>query len=400
MTQVPPPRDCILFSTADWSAPYWTNKQHIARLLARRGWRVLYVESPGIRGPKLRAGRDWARIARRLGEGLSGWLGAIPNPEPGIFVLSPLVIPGAGGTRIGRTTNRISFGPALRRLVRKLDFREPVIWTYHPFIFEALQGLPRGKLIYHCFDDVAALPFVDGPTYKEAERKLARRADIIFTTHKGLTQRLSADNPNTHYFPNVADEVHFGRAFSAPEPTDLADIPHPRLGYHGVLSDFKVDFRLLSEVFRTHPAWQLVLIGEEREGQHSPDLAALSALPNVHRLGYRPYELLPAYLGAFDAGLLPSVLNAYTRSMFPMKFYEYLAAGLRVVSTPLPFASERHVGVEIGEDAVGFAAAISRALAVGRMSQAEARAAVGENTWELRLDKMLAVAGLDVSSER
>jgi glycosyltransferase involved in cell wall biosynthesis len=118
-------------------------------------------------------------------------------------------------------------------------------------------------------------------------------------------------------------------------------------------------------------------------------------MPNVHRLGYRPYEELPAYLGAFDAGLLPAVINAYTRSMFPMKFYEYLASGLRVVSTPLPFAGHDHPGIEIGEGAAEFSAAISRALASGRLSPDESRAAVGENTWEARLHKMLAVAGLD-----
>lgn len=395
MTAAPPAHDCILFSTADWSAPYWTNKQHIARLLARRGWRVLYVESPGIRGPRLGARRDWSRMARRLGEGLAGLAGIVRTPENGVHVLSPLVIPGAGGSRAGRTANRLVFGPALRRVIRRLGFRNPVIWTYHPFIFEAVHGVEHGKIIYHCFDDVAALPFVDGPSYLAAENELARRANVIFTTHDGLAKRLQRDNPSTFYFPNVADQTHFARAYSAPAPSDLAAIPHPRLGYHGVLSDFKVDFALLSEVFRARPDWQLVLIGGEREGQRSRALAELSAMPNVHWLGYRPYEELPAYLGAFDAGLLPSVINAYTRSMFPMKFYEYLASGLRVVSTPLPFATHDHPGIEIGEGAAEFSVAISRALASGRLSPAESRAAVGENTWEARLDKMLAVAGLE-----
>ena len=90
-------------------------------------------------------------------------------------------------------------------------------------------------------------------------------------------------------------------------------------------------------------------------------------------------------------GVLPTLLNEYTRSMFPMKFYEYLAAGLPVVSTPLDFAKEPRAGLEVGGDADAFIAAIEKQLARGKLTASEAVAAVGENTWERRLDKMLAI---------
>ncbi|MEX0628704.1 MAG: glycosyltransferase, partial [Cucumibacter sp.] len=157
----------------------------------------------------------------------------------------------------------------------------------------------------------------------------------------------------------------------------------------------KLDFPLLLELFSARPDWHLVLIGEEREGQSNPDLARLGALPNVYRLGYRPYADLPAYLRGIQVGLLPSALNAYTRAMFPMKFYEFLAAGIPVAATPLAFAAEPHPGLAVGAGPAGFAAAIARQLARGRLTRQETLVAVGENTWGKRLDRMLALAGLE-----
>jgi glycosyltransferase involved in cell wall biosynthesis len=57
---------------------------------------------------------------------------------------------------------------------------------------------------------------------------------------------------------------------------------------------------------------------------------------NIHLMGPRDYAVLPDYLRGFDLALLPCPINDYTRSMFPMKFFEYLAAGVPVVSTNLP----------------------------------------------------------------
>ncbi|MEX0627512.1 MAG: glycosyltransferase, partial [Cucumibacter sp.] len=226
-------RDCLLFSTADWAAPYWTNKQHTARLLAGRGWRVLYVESPGLRMPRPGSSRDWSRLARRLASGLAGLFGHIPSPEPNIFVYSPLVVPGLALPRWLRAFNRWSLATPLRRFVRARRFDIPVVWTYHPFIFDALAGLSTGPLIYHCVDDLAAVPFVDAPAIETFERTLLERADAVFATSKPLAEKCRSLNPNTHFLPNVADARHFGGAFEpGPLHADLATIPAPRLGYH------------------------------------------------------------------------------------------------------------------------------------------------------------------------
>jgi len=153
----PAPGDCLLFATADWDAPYWTNKQHVASHLAERGYRVLYVESVGLRTPSLASGLDLARLWRRLWRGLRG---ARPQRET-LWVLSPLVLPFAQGHPIVKRLNQSILRRAIRRFSRHHGLQQPMIWTYHPYMLEAIAGIARGPLVYHCVDDLGAVPGID-----------------------------------------------------------------------------------------------------------------------------------------------------------------------------------------------------------------------------------------------
>ncbi|MCA8374207.1 glycosyltransferase [Burkholderia multivorans] len=385
--------DCVLFSTADWDEPYWTNKQHTASNLASRGWRVLYVESVGFRAPKVGSSRDWARLWRRLWRGVQSLVLGPPRRAPNVWVLSPLMVPAKHHWPLVRVLNQALLRWTVMRFTRCRRFVAPVVWTYHPYMLDAISKLSHGPLVYHCVDDIGAIPGVDVDAFESAQRQLLAACDVVFTTAAALRDKCRPYNANTHFFGNVVDDEHFGRALrdTEPLPADLAVIPPPRIVYHGVLSDFKVDFALLYDAARMRPDWQWVLIGEEREGQRSDLAARVAALPNVHRLGYRSYDALPSYLRGMQVGMLPTLLNDYTRSMFPMKFYEYLAAGLPVVSTPLDFAQVPRAGLLTGGDAESFVAAIEAQLMRGRLTPEEVNQAVGDNTWARRLDKMLAI---------
>jgi glycosyltransferase involved in cell wall biosynthesis len=157
------------------------------------------------------------------------------------------------------------------------------------------------------------------------------------------------------------------------------------------LSDFKLDFSLVLAAAELRPNWQWIFIGKQREGQRSAEIDALAMLPNVHFLGYRPYASLPDYLRDMDVGVLPSLLNEYTRAMFPMKYFEYLAAGLRVVSTPLAFMQTQANGAMVAGSPSDFVGAIEQQLRRGRLSQEEAQRYVGENTWIGRMEKMMKI---------
>ncbi len=378
-------KDCLLFSTADWDTPYWTNKQHTAQHLAREGYRVLYIESIGLRAPTFNT-LDLSRIWRRLKRGLR----APKLVEPNVWVLSPLAIPFRHSSGLVRSINQGWLRLRIRLFMRSKRFDTPMVWTYHPFVRETIAALPHGPLVYHCVDDLSAVTGIDPIGFNREEQRLLVDCAVVFVTSLALKARCEPFNANTHYFSNVADLKHFGRAHQpGPVPADLANIPKPRIGYVGALSDSKVDFALVREVAKARTDWQWVFIGAEREGQHSPLVDSLRALPNVHFLGDKPYAVLPDYLRGIDVGTLPTLINEYTHSMFPMKYFEYLAAGVPIVSTPLEFTRHNQSGLRIAKGASDFEQAITVQLGRGRFDATEADVLVGENTWANRLKKML-----------
>lgn len=384
------PQDVILFSTADWNSKYWTNKQHIASQLAERGHRVLYVETVGLRMPGLNVS-DAARIVARFRHGIS----PITMVRDSIWRLSPLTLPFGHRSPLIAGVNNLQLKKRIMNWISHNDVTAPLFWTYHPYVLKTVTFIRPSKLIYHCADDLGAVPGIDRRSFQAAERELLAQADVTFTTSHTLQARCSAiAGARSHYFGNVADISHFGTARTRQVlPQELERIPGPRLGYVGALSDFKVDFDLLAAIVDRQPAWQLILIGDEREGQADPRLAQLVKRKNVHLLGWRPYRDLPRYLAGLDVALLPQLINDYTQAMFPMKFFEYLAAGLPIVSTPLDAITDYKSLYSVASDAASFADAISTTLDKKPAPLALEDPILLQNCWNARLDSMLSIIG-------
>jgi glycosyltransferase involved in cell wall biosynthesis len=381
----------VLFSTADWNWPYWTNKQHMAVQLAARGYHVLYVETVGIRRPRFNSS-DLIRIVRRVGRALA----PIREMQASVWVLPPLTIPAGDGFGPISKFNTWQVRRRIAQWLRQQRVERPMVWAYHPYLLEVAEALEPTAIIYHCVDDIGAVPGVDRNSYDAAERALLTRADHVFATSPALRDRCAAVAPErTHYFPNVADVDHFAAARrDGPIPPDLAAIPRPRLGYVGVLSDLKLDLDLVERVVSRNADWHWVFIGDEREGQSNPALARLATRPNVHMLGWRPYASLPAYLRGIDIALLPQQINDYTRAMFPMKFFEYLAAGRVVVTTPLPALAEFRDLCRTVTGAEEMIEEIEAILAERRTTSLPVDDAVlRTHSWGARLDAMLAILG-------
>lgn len=383
-------QDYIIFSTADWNTPCWTNKQHIASHLQQLGLRVLYIESVGLRSPSVNR-KDLRRILNRL-------LKSIRPPrlvKENIWVMSPFTFPFKHHWKMIRVINQKILAWQLHRFIKKQCFNNSIVWTYHPFMLETLKKISRKKLIYHCVDDLAAIPGINSAAFEREEKRLLLKSDTVFTTSKALFEKCHSHNANTYNFPNVVDVKHFRQARQAGAvPTELLAIPHPRIGYVGVLSYFKIDFELILTIAMQQPKWQWVLIGDEKEGQQDATTQKLQSLPNVHFLGHRPYSELPNYLRGLDVATLPSLLNKYTKAMFPMKYFEYLAAGLPIVATPLEFTHDHTAGIFVADNSVSFITGIKQQLSRGRLTDEEAEAFVGDNTWEIRLKRMFEAAGI------
>ena len=325
--------DIVLLSTADWDHPLWTNKQHVACSLASEGERVLYVESLGLRSVQAKT-QDFRRILRRLLLGLR----FVRQVRPGIWVLSPLVLPG-GSQGVALRLNRLMLRCSVSLACWVLRFRSPWLWTYNPLtlLYLPLKGFTLS--VYHAVDAVQEQPCMPRALIESEEARLCRSVNQVFTTSPYLAERLAMHTDRICFEPNVADRDHFSTALEQRQdpgfvdPPELRGIPEPKIGFVGAISSYKLDFELIRSVALRHPEWHFVFIGPQSEGEPSTDLSQLCGLGNVHWLGPKPYSQLPWFLAGFQCAWLPLQCNAYTRAMFPMKFFEYLFAGLPVVST-------------------------------------------------------------------
>lgn len=378
--------DIVIISTADWDHPLWTNNQHTAVRLAERGFRVLYVESLGLRRPT-REPRDLKRIVQRCMKSMRG----LRRVSPRLFVYSPLVLP-FYGSRTARALNDFLLTSCLSFLLKILSFRKVIIWSYNPFVFRLRDAVHASLLIYHCVDDLSSVPGIPSRQVRQAEVSMLERGDVVFATSRALFERLRTLQPEkTYYLPNVADFDHFSAA-RAPGaiPPELARIPRPRLGFVGAISSHKLDFDLIMGVAEQRPHWHWVLVGPPGTAEPEAETAGLQR-PNVHFLGHRPYQALPDYLRGMDLTVLPCKINQYTRSMFPLKFFEYLAAGKPVVATSLP-ALQDYSGSFVKADSVEeFCQAVEMILSGRGPDEQLCSELAKRHTWDSRLDQMLEI---------
>jgi UDP-galactopyranose mutase len=257
-----------------------------------------------------------------------------------------------------------------------------ILWFYSPMFLPWTTQLTPSTIVYDCMDELSL--FDQAPTaISEYEMALLAKADVVFTGGISLYESKSRLHPNVHAFPSSINKEHFNRARQPqPDPADQAAIPHPRLGFAGVI-DERMDLQLLAALADSRPDWHVVMLGPVVK----IDPAALPRRANIHYLGMKSYNDLPAYMANWDAGLLPFALNNATRFISPTKTPEYLAAGLPVISTPIRDVVRTYGPAEVvhfWEDPTDPAPPVERALA-------------SDAAWRGRVDELLAPMSWDTT---
>lgn len=317
-------RDLLCFSH-DWTGDP-LSKTHLMRMLAKRN-RVLWVNSIGYRAPTI-CRSDLSRIFNKL----SAAMRPLEEVEPNLFVHNPLLIPAYGCQEI-EETNRCLLRFQIQRVMNQLDFRRPINWVFNPAAALVAGTLDEDAIIYYCVDEYAALTGIATESLARLERDLLRKADLVVVSSEQLYKSKSPENSSTILVRHGVDFDHFRKALDADTmiPPELSNLPRPMIGYFGLIAQDWVDVDLLVHVARSMPNASLVMLGKS-----TMDVSALRACPNVHLLGRKPYESLPAYCKAFDVAVIPFPLSPVTLSANPLKAREYLAAGVPVVSTAIP----------------------------------------------------------------
>ncbi|PZN93498.1 MAG: glycosyl transferase [Hyphomicrobiales bacterium] len=296
------PRDLLLcFSHLRWNFVL-QRPQHLL-MRAARDFGVIFVEEPEF--------VDGAAPDLRL-----QWHGDV-------LVATPVMAP-------DQSDAAAHIKKHVERLIVPLRVGRVVHWYYTPMALPIARDLPADCIVYDCMDELSA--FKNAPArLRHLERELLGSCDLLFTGGESLHEAKRGRHADAHCFPSSIDTAHFVQA-RAPraDPTDQESIPHPRIGFFGVI-DERFDIPLLNALAAHKPDWHFVMIGPVVK----IDPAELPQAPNIHWLGRKEYSQLPDYLRGWDAGFMPFAINDSTQFISPTKTPEFLAAGLPVVSTPI-----------------------------------------------------------------
>lgn len=277
--------------------------------------------------------------------------------------------------------------------MRRLGFGRPILWLLRPNMQDVIGRLGEKLVIYHIVDQYAAYEaeFTDvygldrRSSVEESERAMLAQADLVFVTSKSLLEEKKKYNPNTFWVPNGVDYCAFAAGRGA-LPDDVAPLPRPIVGYVGAINE-KLDYELLRKVALELPV-TLLLVGPVHLRLDFSGLAGLQ-LTNVHFLGGKPVEEVPAYVGACDVCLMPYKLNEWTAHINPLKLYEYLAAGKPIVSTAIPAIEGFEHVIRIASNGDEFCQQVRCALNENSEDLAALRMQVAaQNTWDARVDKL------------
>jgi UDP-galactopyranose mutase len=223
---------------------------------------------------------------------------------------------------------------ALRDLVDELIFEEDLsaytVWYYTPMALPFTRHLEPVSVLFDKMDELSL--FKGAPqALIDMETELLKKADLVFTGGHSMFEASKHRHHNIHPFPSSIDYEHFSQGRQAlVEPDDQVNIPHPRLGFYGVI-DERFNIELLRDMAALRQDYQFVIVGPVVK----IDPESLPKASNIHYLGKKDYHALPLYLAGWDCAFMPFALNDSTRFISPTKTPEFLAAGKPVVSTSI-----------------------------------------------------------------
>lgn len=327
--------DLVCFSHLRWDFVYQRPQHLLSRSAKSR--RVFFIEEP-----------VFANCSRRL---------VVREAEPGVHVVVPHLPEGL--------RSEVAINAVMKEMTRQLfldhEINEYVFWYYTPMALNFTEHFTPVAAVYDCMDELSAFKGAHS-RLPLLEKELFRHVDLVFTGGQSLYEAKRNQHPAVYAFPSSIDASHFGKARNmSSDPEDQAHIPHPRLGFFGVI-DERFDIELLDQIAAQRPDWNFVMIGPVVK----IDPESLPKHANIHYLGGKKYSELPDYLAGWDIALLLFARNESTRYISPTKTPEYLAAGKPVISTSIrdvvrPYGELKLV--EIADTADEFIAAAEKLLA-------------------------------------
>lgn len=299
------------------------------------------------------------------------------NYNDNLTIITPHIQEESGEKEI-----QIYLEDAIKKLIQWNNITDYMFWYITPMAMPFSKNLTPSLVVYDCMDELSHFKGAH-PDMIKNEAALLKFADVVFTGGHYLYEYKKDKHDNIYPFPSSIDQKHFESGLTCADPEDQASIPHPRVGFFGVI-DERLNINLLDGLAQTMPDVHFIMIGPVVK----IDPAILPRHPNIHYLGQKAYSELPAYLGNWDVAFLPFAKNDSTRFISPTKTPEYLCCAKPVVSTSI-----RDVVVPYGEmglvliaDTVNeFAIAIKKALQMANNNswKKKVKQVLKSNSWDL-----------------
>ena len=373
------PFTIVSFGLERWHTP-WLNRQHILSEMSRHV-NVFYSNQERT------IGDNQSTLQGRQNISSSLYIHTPSMALPNFF--NPLLL------RLNPFMRRLRI-QEIKQILQKKHWITPIVnYIWHPHFADLLGELNECVSVFHCHDYYPE--FMQGkqsdvdPLIKNMELAL-NKADLVFVSSSAIGIKMQ-EHVKREYtvIENGVNFSLFHRGASLPLPAELADIPHPIMGYIGRIN-CKIDFKLLLAIARARPDFSVLLMGP-LAGELPSDLQAmfdtLRALPNFFYIPEKSPADLPPYFNAIDVGIMPYRLATWAQYGFPLKLFEYFAVGKPCVCSPLSSIKMYYPAVLFALTLAEWLEAIDKALVEKDQKFSVERIKCAEkNTWAARVEQI------------
>jgi len=358
--------DIVLFSTADFSF-IRTRKQQVAINLSKKGHRVLFIEPP-------RSGK-WKNLPLTRHN-------LLKKISDNLFVYSPPVFPLMGKYSLINSLNYDFILFNILKIVNKLDFRDITYWLYTLRGFKWIGKLSEKRVV---FDSIENWQYSnEEDSLKKKLPSFIKKSDIVFAPSTEIVDYCKKYNHKSFLIPHGVDPSYFKEY---KEPDELKKIKRPIIGISASITAQKFDINLVKEIAKKRPDWSIVIIGPILSGEN---LDCFKDILNIHYLGEKDFDILPAYVKQFDIGFIPFIVNKFTRCTRPLKMFDYIASGIPVVSTRLLEYEDYKDFVKTADKTDDFIRIIEKEITEDSPEKIRKRIETAKGfLWSKRVDSML-----------
>ncbi|MFW6129668.1 MAG: glycosyltransferase [Atribacterota bacterium] len=279
----------------------------------------------------------------------------------------------------------------IKKLLKKMDMKNNVLWLYHPYDYKLLKWFKERKISIFDWAEEWADYFIEfgkrkRKKIKRLEALIIKGADIVFTVSEDLKKKAKLLNSNSyHLFDGTTYEVFQKENYTSSQ--DIKNIPKSIAGYLGTINE-RIDVKLITKTAEELPGVSFVFIGAIHKKR--TNISELKKFDNINFLGEKEFEKLGDYTNYFDVCILPYKTNLFMG--FPTKLLDYLATGKPVVSTKLKHLKKVIDYINIAESDEEFIESIKRALKEENEERSKKRLmAAKENTWDKRAEQIMTI---------